>query len=136
MDSDRENHDLLFAISWRLRRVEGNLRFSRDTMRREALEIDLWNHQKRADMIPMYRLLHEYRHTRNSNQMIIANLEVFLFYWHHVIDAFARETPAWRINNIELVQERIVHALDLDEIIRAEIGILTERMRRNRMANH
>lgn len=130
MNNDRAVYDILFNMSWRMRRIHGNLRFSRDTIRNETFELDVWNHQFQTDFVPMCRALERYRATGNANQMVVGVYEEYLFYWHHVIDAFARETPAWRIANIDLLQERIDYVPWVDEIIREEMRVIHERIER------
>lgn len=136
MNTLNDLYDVLFYMSWRLRRVHGNFRYSRDTIRNETFEIELWNHQFQTDFTPMCRLLERYMLMRDANQNIVVTLDTYMFYWHHVIDAFARETPEWRIANIDFIQERIDHAQWLDEIIRDEMQTISERMRQNGTINN
>lgn len=128
MNTIRDTYDVLFSLSWRLRRVNGNLRYSRDTIRSDGFEIDLWNHQFQSDFIPMYRLLERYMNMPLANREVITDLDMFMYFWHHLIDAVARETSEWRVRNIELVKERIVHAQWSDDLIREEMQRLSENM--------
>lgn len=127
---------ILFNMSSRIRRVKIGLRYSRDTIRRNDFELDIWNQQFQADFIPMCRLLERYKATGNTNPYVVSSYEIFLFYWHHVFDAFARETAQWRVNNIELLQERIDHIPWVDEAIRDEMQVIEGRINRERTARN
>lgn len=129
MTTVRSSYDELFSLSWRLRGLIVTLRHARDTIRSESFEVELWNAQKDSEFMPMVRSLQRYMRTRCAKEIIVTMIDTFLFYWQHVIDAFARETPEWRITHIEFIQERIEHARWIDGTIREEMRSLEERMR-------
>lgn len=127
MEIDRQASAILFSFAWRIRRLRVYWEHTKRTIRSYNFEVSEWTEYNQNELTAITQLYRQYEMLENRNREVIAHYNVFHFYWQQVVDCFTRETPQWRVDNMEFLIERIVHANWMEQMIRNEMDLLNNR---------
>lgn len=134
METNRQARSILFSFAWRLRRLCVTLEHAKRTARSGNFSIEDWTFQNSNELNAIVNLYRRYGSLENRSETVLEHYRIFHFYWQHVIDCFTRETPIWRRDHVNFLQEQIDQANWLETIIREEMRILE--VRYAQMRNH
>lgn len=128
MNRDRIACDLLSNLYWRFRRLRAYLVHARDTMISGTFEIDEWNYENQREHWSMVYLMNSYRAMSIQNEEIIGHYQAFEWVWLNLMALVERHSPQWRRENVHLIEERLIHAEWIEQMLQQEMRELRLRI--------
>lgn len=118
---NRELVSILVAMKWKIVSIQQNFGYYQRMLQDGNFHVGDWNSFNETNMREMVELMDTYQRMANANLQLVGFYRIYQFYWHHAADAFARETPAWRMNNLHFLEERVVSTSELIDRFDREI---------------
>lgn len=132
MENLRRTHESVQQIARILRSSVNRLRYYRTLIFENHFNVVEWNEMNMRDINYIRRNLNQYTLSIERNNEIINHSETCLFFWHHVVDLYSRETLNYVKENIVFLTQQVEHIRDLLQMFEVE----TERIERIMAAAH
>lgn len=92
-----------------MQQVNNVLRHYREKIMAGDFIITSWVSNNMREMEGFVWNTNRYKFSFSPSQELLSHCEVCQFYWHHLVDLFARETLQYAQTNITLLEQQIEH---------------------------
>lgn len=111
-------------LQFKMRQVNNILRYYRARIMGSNFTIMSWVTDNMREMEGFVWNMNRYKYCFSPSQELLGHMEVCQFYWHHLVDLFARETLQYAQTNITLLDQQIEHFETAINVATAEIARL------------